>query len=76
MELFYVAVVTECIRPPSGVLRLVDGGRKRGYVEHAVSFEGTEKFPAFLTCSVTFFFFLCVGEGGCVVVGRRFLEVW
>jgi hypothetical protein len=47
-----------------------------GYVEHAVAFKWTEKFPALFPGSETLFFFFCVGEGGCIVVGRGFLKVW
>jgi hypothetical protein len=45
----------------------VNGAWVGAYKKHAISFEGLEKFPAFLAGSETFFFFFGTGEGGCVV---------
>jgi hypothetical protein len=81
VELFYVAVMTECVGPPSGVLeeqsQCTNGGQGAGYKVHAVAFEGAEKFPALFAGTETFFFFFCVRERGCVVVfGGDGTEVW
>jgi hypothetical protein len=69
MELFDVAIMTECIGPPARVLDEWDVSWVR-YIKHAISFEGMEEFPALFASSETFFFFFGAGERGCGVVVR------